>query len=45
MKTAQFSILMHLFLGTLAFLPNTYAQNYTKWAYPKVLKHVWAKVG
>ena len=29
---------MHLFLGTLAFLPNTYAQNYTKWGLPEGAK-------
>ena len=32
MKTAQFSILMLLSLGTFAF--NTYAQDYTKWSLP-----------
>ncbi len=32
MKTAQFSILMLLSLGTFAF--NTYAQGYTKWSLP-----------
>ena len=33
MKTAQFSILMLLYLGTLAF--NTYAQDYTRWSSPE----------
>ena len=38
MKTAQSSILMLLSLGTLAFLPNTYAQDYTKWGLPEGAK-------
>ena len=38
MKTAQSSILMLLSLGTLAFLPNTYAQDYTKWSLPEGAK-------
>lgn len=33
MKTAQFSILMLLYLGTFAF--NTYAQDYTRWSSPE----------
>ena len=36
MKTAQFSILMLLFLGTLVF--NTYAQDYTRWSLPEGVK-------
>ena len=36
MKTAQFSILMLLSLGTLAF--NTYAQDYTRWSLPEGAK-------
>ena len=38
MKTAQSSILMLLSLGTLAFMPNTYAQDYTKWSLPEGAK-------
>ena len=36
MKTAQFSILMLLSLGTFAF--NTYAQDYTRWSLPEGAK-------
>ena len=36
MKTAQFSILMLLSLGTLAF--NAYAQDYTRWSLPEDAK-------
>ncbi len=36
MKTAQFSILMLLSLGTFAF--NIYAQDYTKWSLPEGAK-------
>ena len=38
MKTAQFSILMLFFLGMLVFLPNAYAQDYTKWSLPEGAK-------
>ena len=38
MKIAQFSILMLFSLRLLAFLPNTYAQDYTKWSLPEGAK-------
>ena len=38
MKTAQFSILILLSLGTFAFSPNTYAQDYIRWGLPEGAK-------
>ena len=38
MKTTQFPILMLLALGTLVFLSNTYAQDYTTWSLPDAAK-------
>ena len=38
MKTAQFSTLTLFFLGMLLFVPNIYAQNYTKWSLPESAK-------
>ena len=38
MKTMQFSILILLSLGTLIFLSNAYAQDYTRWNLPEGAK-------
>ena len=38
MKTAQFSILILLSLGTFALSSNTYAQDYTRWDLPEGAK-------